>query len=393
MPLFSPFRALRYTATAELLKLSSPPYDVLSSADRSALAALHQHNVVNIDLPLGDNPYALAAATLDTWRREGVLTRDANPSFTLYRMNFIDAQGDRRNTVGVVGALEVVDEGASGVLPHERTTPKAKTDRLDLTRATRANLSPVWGLSLREQLTDALIAGGELVGEFTDEHGVTHRVERVDDPMRVRSISSLVASAPVLIADGHHRYAIARTYRDEMRNTPLAAAASTTMTYVGELVEQQLSIAAIHRLYRDISSEKLRDVLATSFVIAPVEGNIGPNIIADLSQRGSLCLVDRALRAWWLTPKPEAFTGLRDLDSDRLEASLRSTTHEVAYQHGFEEVIALLQAGHAEAAIFIRPTSIHEIRRTADERLLMPPKSTFFTPKLRTGLVIRPLEA
>jgi hypothetical protein len=111
-----------------------------------------------------------------------------------------------------------------------------------------------------------------------------------------------------------------------------------------------------------------------------------------MSERGSLCMVDGSGAGWWLTPKTDAFPGLRDLDSDRLEAALRTVNHEVAYQHGFDEVIAQLNAGHAQVAVFIRPTSIAEIRRTADERLLMPPKSTFFTPKLRTGLVIRPLD-
>jgi len=306
-------------------------------------------------------------------------------------MRFTDASGQPRSTVGVIGALEVVDEGAGGVLPHERTTPKAKTDRLDLTRATRTNLSPVWGLSLREQLTDALVAAGEPVGEFTDTQGVVHRVERVDDPLRVRSIASLVSSAPVLIADGHHRYAIARTYRDEVHDTALAEAARTTLTYVGELVEPQLSIAAIHRLYQGVSAERLRDVLAASFEIAPVSGPLDASIIGQMSMRGSLCLVDRSMHGWWLTPRSAAFTGLRDLDSIRLEHALRSITHEVAYQHGFHEVAAIMRAGHAEVAVFIRPTSIAEIRRTADEGLLMPPKSTFFTPKLRTGLVMRPL--
>ncbi|MFZ9518508.1 MAG: DUF1015 family protein [Ilumatobacteraceae bacterium] len=393
MPIFAPFRALRYRADHDLSLVTAPPYDVLNNNDRSNLMSLHPRNVVAVDLPVGDNPYATAAATLATWRSEGVLQLDARPSFTLYRMSFLDARGDRRNTVGVIGALEVVDEGAGGVLPHERTTPKAKTDRLDLTRATRANLSPVWGLSLREQLTDALIAAGELLGEFVDDDGVTHRVERVDDPTRVRSIASLVSSAPVLIADGHHRYAIARTYRDEMRGTPLAEAASTTMTYVGELVEQQLSIAAIHRLYRGITADELRNVVSAKFDIRPVSGSITTRIISEMSERGSLCLVDGSHAGWWLTPKPGAFAGLRDLDSDRLEAALRTIDHEVAYQHGFDEVIAQLDAGHAAVAVFIRPTSIAEIRRTADERLLMPPKSTFFTPKLRTGLVIRPLDA
>ncbi|MFZ9533227.1 MAG: DUF1015 family protein, partial [Ilumatobacteraceae bacterium] len=373
MPIFAPFRALRYRADHDLSLVTAPPYDVLNNNDRSNLMSLHPRNVVAVDLPVGDNPYATAAATLATWRNEGVLQLDARPSFTLYRMSFLDARGDRRNTVGVIGALEVVDEGAGGVLPHERTTPKAKTDRLDLTRATRANLSPVWGLSLREQLTDALIAAGELLGEFVDDDGVTHRVERVDDPTRVRSIASLVSSAPVLIADGHHRYAIARTYRDEMRGTPLAEAASTTMTYVGELVEQQLSIAAIHRLYRGITADELRNVVSAKFDIRPVSGSITTRIISEMSERGSLCLVDGSHAGWWLTPKPGAFAGLRDLDSDRLEAALRTIDHEVAYQHGFDEVIAQLDAGHAAVAVFIRPTSIAEIRRTADERLLMPP--------------------
>ena len=393
MPIFAPFRALRYRADHDLSLVTAPPYDVLNNNDRSNLMSLHPRNVVAVDLPVGDNPYATAAATLATWRSEGVLQLDARPSFTLYRMSFVDARGDRRNTVGVIGALEVVDEGAGGVLPHERTTPKAKTDRLDLTRATRSNLSPVWGLSLREQLTDALIAAGELLGEFVDDDGVTHRVERVDDPTRVRSIASLVSSAPVLIADGHHRYAIARTYRDEMRGTPLAEAASTTMTYVGELVEQQLSIAAIHRLYRGITADELRNVVSAKFDLRPVSGSVTTRIISEMSERGSLCLVDGSHAGWWLTPKPGAFAGFRDLDSDRLEAALRTIDHEVAYQHGFDEVIAQLDAGHAAVAVFIRPTSIAEIRRTADERLLMPPKSTFFTPKLRTGLVIRPLDA
>ncbi len=393
MPTFVPFRALRYGPDHDLSLVTAPPYDVLSDADRRTLLSLHDHNIVAVDLPVGDHPYEQAAATLAAWRDRGVLQLDDRPSFTLYRMNFVDTRGERRNTVGVIGALEVVDEGADGVLPHERTTPKATTDRLDLTRATRTNMSPVWGLSLREQLTDALIAAGEPLGEFVDEHGVTHRVERVVDPLRIRSIASLVSSAPVLIADGHHRYAIARTYRDEMRGTPLGDAAGTTMAYVGELVEQQLSIDAIHRLYRGITADELRRVANARFDVEPVGGGVTSRIIAEMARRGSLCLVDDSGAGWWLTPKPDAFHGLRDLDSDRLEFALRTVSHEVAYQHGFDEVMAQLRAGHAHAAVFIRPTSITEIRRTADERLLMPPKSTFFTPKLRTGLVMRPLDA
>lgn len=392
MPLFLPFRALRYSPAIDPSQVTAPPYDVLSEADRTAYVSRDPHNIVTIDLPVGSDPYATAASTLSEWRRERVLVLDDKPSFTLYRMNFTDAQGRARSTVGVIGALEVVDEGHGGVLPHEQTTPKAKSDRLDLTRATRCNLSPVWGLSLREQLTDALIARGEPLGEFVDEHGVKHSVERVDDPTRVRSISSLVGSQPVLIADGHHRYAISRIYRDEMRGTALAAAASTTMTYVAELVESQLSIAAIHRLYRGVEAQRLLQVFGERFNVERVNGRVTPTAIGEMGRRGALCLVDGELNGWWLTPKPDAFVGLRDLDSLRLEHALRSTAHEVAYQHGAQEVFSLMRNGVASAAVLIRPTSIGEIRRTAEEHVLMPPKSTFFTPKLRTGLVMRPLE-
>ncbi|MGA0064074.1 MAG: DUF1015 family protein [Ilumatobacteraceae bacterium] len=391
MPAFLPFRGLHYRDDLDLRSVTAPPYDVLSADDRRSLADSHPNSVVHVDVPIGDDPYATAARTFTDWQSSGILVRDPAPSFTLYRMEFVDAAGRRRRTVGVVGALEVVDEGSGEVLPHERTTPKATTDRLDLTRATRANLSPVWGLSLREQLSDALLAKGTPMGSFVDDDGVTHGIERIDDPDRVRSISRLVSSAPVLIADGHHRYGVARTYRNERRADGDGSDAETTLTYVAELVEDQLSIAAIHRLYRSITVDELRDVLGKYFVVVAA-GRIGDDVVAEMDRRGALCLVAPSLESWWLSPREGVFGESRNLDSDRLEVALRAVAHDVAYQHGVTEVCDHLQHGHAEAAILIRPTGIDEIRRTADERLLMPPKSTFFTPKLRTGMVFRTLE-
>ncbi|NBV82021.1 MAG: DUF1015 family protein, partial [Actinobacteria bacterium] len=125
MPLFLPFRALRYSSSHSLGDVTAPPYDVLSAADRVALASQSEHNVVHVDLPEGPEPYRHAAQLLADWQQRGVLVLDERPSFTLYRMRFTDSRGDKRNTVGVIGALEVVDEGAEGVLPHEQTTPKA----------------------------------------------------------------------------------------------------------------------------------------------------------------------------------------------------------------------------------------------------------------------------
>ena len=396
VPRFEPFRALRYAPDVPLDDVTAPPYDVLSTDDVLQLIARHPRNIVLVDVPgPEDDPdrYAHAATRLAAWVDEGTMALDGVPSFTLYRMRFTTADGRQRETVGVIGALEVVDEGAGGVLPHERTTPKAKTDRLDLTRATVANLSPVWGLSLTSGLTDLLTAPAELVGECTDEHGVVHRVERVTEPDRVAAIAGAVSSRPVLIADGHHRYAISRTYRDERRATDGAGPWDLTLTYVGELVEDQLSIDAIHRVYPTTLPDALLAALGDHFDTAPA-GPVDESFAREMVARGSLCLVRPDGTGTWLTPRPDRFEGVRALDGALLEHALRgfaAADADVTYQHGITEVVGLVTSGNVASAVLIRPTGIDEIRRTADEGLLMPPKSTFFTPKLRTGLVVRPL--
>jgi uncharacterized protein (DUF1015 family) len=285
----------------------------------------------------------------------------------------------------------VVHEGAGGVVPHERTTPKAKSDRLDLTRSTRANLSPVWGLSLTPGLTDLLRTPGEVVGVCTDEDGVVHTVERVSDPRRAADIAAAVGASRVLIADGHHRYAIARTYRDERRASDGPGPWDLTLAYVGELVEDQLSIDAIHRLYRGFDADELLRVLGDSFEVEEA-GTVDESAGTEMSRRGALCLVRPDATGAWLTPRPGAFDGVRALDGAWLEHALRGTDVDVSYQHGIRQVLDAIASGQADAGVLIRPTSIDEIRRTADEGLLMPPKSTFFTPKLRTGLVLRPID-
>ncbi len=316
--------------------------------------------------------------------------RDAEPSFTLYRLRFTDVTGARRDLVGVLGGLEVVDEGAGGVLPHERTTPKASTDRLDLTRATRANLSPVWGLSLAAGLTALLTEPGEVLGRVLDE-GVEHVVERVTDPARVAAISAAVAADDVLIADGHHRYAISRTYRDEVRAATGgdAGPAEETLAFVGELVPEQLSVAAIHRLYSGVDPAALRAALQSRFDLVPTDPP-GTTTLAAMAEEGFLTLVEPDA-TWRLVPRPGAFDGVRALDGAWLETALAEVPAGVDYQHGLEAAVAAVAAGEAAAAVLIRPVSVAEIERTAREGLLMPPKSTFFTPKLKTGLLVRPL--
>lgn len=393
MPRFEPFRALRY-APDLISEVTAPPYDVLSPSDRNVLAQRHVDNIVHIDLPLesdGPTRYTVAAGRLNSWLSKGVLTIDETPSLTVYRMKFLDSRGRSRSTSGVIGALEVVDENAGGVLPHERTTPKAKTDRLDLTRATECNLSPVWGLSLGSGLTSALAESGEPMGSV-DVDGVVHSFERISEPSRIAEICAAISAHDVVIADGHHRYAISRTYRDELRlaHSPIASAAELTMTYVAELVEEQLSVAAIHRLYDIADTSAFDSAIRDHFDIID-SPPLTPKITDWMESNGCLVLLRPEQSPIALRPRDVAFAGVRDLDGSRLEHALRNCKHEVRYQHGVAEVTEFIRSRAADAAVLIRPVTVDEIRRTAREHELMPPKSTFFTPKILTGVALRPL--
>ena len=398
VPRFEPFVGLRYdTAKVPLEKVVAPPYDVMSEEERQRYADRHDRNIVRVDVPVeseGPGRYQEAATALAHWRAEGTIVDDPQPSYTLYRMVFTDEAGRRRETVGVIGALEVVVTGAGGdggVLPHERTTPKASTDRLDLTRATQANLSPIWGLSLATGLTELLLAPGVPLGSVVDDDGVVHRVERVDDPARVAAIEAAVAARPVLIADGHHRYGVSQAYQAERRADAGGAAGpyDLTLAYIGELVEDQLSVEPIHRLLDGLPADRSwPDVLAPWFDAEP-GGPATAALVASLVEREAVALVEPGGTATLLHPRAEAFAGERDLDSVRLERALEGVPHVVRYQHGVGNVLAALERGEAQAAVLIRPVGVREIERTAHEGLLMPPKSTFFTPKLRTGLVLR----
>ena len=390
MPRFEPFAAIRY-APDDLASVIAPPYDVLSDADVDALEARSLHNVVRIDVPRGgEDRYDLAAKTLREWLDEEILVVDPQPSFTIYRMRFTDSAGARRDIAGVLGALEVVDLEAGGVLPHERTTAEASTDRLDLTRATAANLSPVWGLSLSTGLTELLVEPGEPLDAVTDA-GVEHVVERVTDPRRIAAIRGKLAADDVLIADGHHRYGVSRSYREEIReatgrtDTP----AELTLAFVNELIEEQLSVEAIHRLYTNIDVTELAEALARSFELIPTD-RPGPATLAAMATKEFLVLFTRE-GTWRLQAKPGRFDGVRALDGGWLETALADVPLTVTYQHGLDETMSEVDSGRASAAVLIRPVSVAEIERTAREGLLMPPKSTFFTPKLKTGFVIRSL--
>jgi len=412
VPDFQPFPALRYDQGIDLPAVLAPPYDVLSERDTEQLHALSAYNITHIDVPENQD-YGHAAEVLRAWIADGTLTPDDSATLSIYRLNFIDSAGTPREIVGVLGGLEVVDaptgdrsEVAGGgsastrrttVLPHEQTTPKASTDRLELMRATAANTSPVWGLSLASGLAEALRDPAEFMGSI-DVEGVTHTLERITDPERIAAIQQILAADDVLIADGHHRYSVSRQYRDEVRAATgrTDTRAEQTLTFVNELIDDQLSIEAIHRLYAGVSAETLRAGLETCFDLSPLTagtaGGVTAATLGEMVTSGRMVLLWPDGSAEWMSPKPGVFDGIRNLDGLWLETALQGVQADVTYQHGLSEMVNTVANGQFTAGILIRPTSIDEIRRTAREGLLMPPKSTFFTPKLLTGWVIRPTE-
>jgi uncharacterized protein (DUF1015 family) len=396
VPRFEPFAGIRYDGERVALDdVLAPPYDVISAEDLAELEARSPNNAVRLELPRDEanrDRYAAAQCRLDEWLASGVLVTDDGPSFYVYRMGFHDEAGRPRQTSGVIGALELSLPGEGDVLPHERTMSKPKDDRLNLLRACRANLSPVWGLSLAEGLSQLCELPGPPTARGTDEDGVHHRLWRITQPGVVAAIAEAVSSAPVVIADGHHRYETALHYRDERRqergsSTP--ADDDLLMAYVVELSDEQLTVRPIHRLLAGLPDDfDLVDALASSFEVFD-GGPPTADLAARMDDAGALGLVTGG-QAWLLRPRGEIDAD--EGDADRLDAALTSLPpHEVVYQHGVDHTLALIDKGEAQAAVLLRATTVEQIASAARARRRMPAKSTFFYPKPRTGLVFRRL--
>jgi uncharacterized protein (DUF1015 family) len=393
---FEPFTGIRYDlARVELAKVIAPPYDVIDAGQRAALATRDPHNAVLVDLPSeadGDRRYEIAQALLAGWIADGTLVRDQRPSFTLYRMTATDDAGIERRTTGVIGALELSPPGTD-ILPHEHTTKKAKSDRLDLLRSSRANLSAIWGLSLAKGLTDLLPVDQEPLADLVDDDGVRHTVWRIDDPSTCAAIAAAVGEQPVVVADGHHRYETSLAYKREREAADgTAGEAGATLAYVVELVEDELTVHGIHRLLAGLPEGI--DLVAE---LAPWFEDAGPPpadqpITTAMVDAGCLTLIlpDREVL---LRPRPDALADARDLDSSRLDVGLAALpAHELSFQHGVDNVRRAVGSGTAQAGVLLRPATVAQIEATAHGGERMPPKTTFFHPKPKTGLVFRSLD-
>jgi uncharacterized protein (DUF1015 family) len=280
------------------------------------------------------------------------------------------------------------------VLPHEQTTPKAKTDRLSLIRATKANLSPIWGLSPASGLTALLELDRAADAQWQASDSTQHRLWVVDDPATVARITEAIAGAPVLIADGHHRFEVSLQYRREQRaaNGDRPGAYDSVMAFVVELADDELTVLPIHRLIDGLPAGfAIADALAPYFTLQAIDFDAS-TIAHDMASARSLALLT-ADRAWLMMPRPEAMVGVRDLDSSRLDHALTSfPAHTLTYQHGIDHVSAAVRDGRADAGVLLRPVPLPQIEAIAHGGERMPPKSTFFNPKPSTGAVFMSVE-
>ncbi len=400
MPRFEPFLGIRYDP--ERVRLSdvvAPPYDVISTEERATLQKQSPYNSVRIELPDEDpglDQYQAAAGRIARWQAEGVLRRDSTPSFYGYRMAYSDEAGTARHTIGVIGALGLEPPGAAGIFPHERTTPKAKSDRLQLLAATRVNTSPIWGLSLAAGLSDALVAPKSSV-PVVDADGIEHELWPITDVDAVAWISTAVSDAPLVIADGHHRFETALTYQARRKGEDADGddgnrSYDSVMALVVELAEAQLSVQAIHRLITALPPGfDLVEALAGSFVLTPIEyAAADAGLLERMVQADSMALITPS-GAWLLHPKPDTTSSAgQNLDSSRLEVALAALPeHEVTYQHGLQRARHAVERGEAQAAVLLRPVTVEQIASTGRGGERMPPKTTFFWPKPKTGFVFR----
>ena len=399
MPRFQPFAGVRYAAPdGRLDDVLCPPYDVITPDERAALARRSPHNAVHLELPAdedGRDRYEAAAAIWAEWIAGGVLATDEEPAFYVYRMGYHDESGTPRQTTGVIGALALstLDEG--DVLPHEHTTPKARADRLDLLRACRANLSPIWVLSTTTGLTELCELATPPDARATDTDGVHHRLWRVTQPGVIEALAAAVAASPVIVADGHHRYETALAYRDERRATTNGAPGEydAVMAWVVEAREDQLTVAPTHRLVSGLPDGfDVGQALAAHFDLEAA-GDDPAALPARMAAEGALALGTTS--DWWLL-RPTAATEAASehaLDSSRLDIALSTfPPHTLTYQHGVAESAAAVASGDAQAAILLRPATVDQIAEIGHGAARMPAKTTFFTPKPRTGMVFRSVE-
>jgi uncharacterized protein (DUF1015 family) len=409
-----PLRALHYdlAKVGSLAGVAAPPYDVIDPDQRADLAARSPYNVVRIDLPEGEpDPYANAARTLEHWREEGAIVRDDEPALWTLTQDYTGPDGRKLTRHGVFARVRVEDYGPGRIRPHERTHPGPKEDRLRLTRATKANLSPIF--SLYEDPTGAaaaVLAAADPFDAVTDDDGTVNRLARVSDPVAIEAFQAALEPAELLIADGHHRYETARVYADEVGGE---GEHRYVLMCLVALQDEGLTVFPTHRLIKDTTPQTqealgatLRDLFTVEEIdqaqLRPPDGD-GPltmgYIDAHFKRAFRLTLKDQAIADRALDGMPDAYRHLDTavLEALVLEGPLGLTEDDIAHLRGLgysrtdDEALQLVLSGEYDAAFLLRSTPVAQVRDVAAAGVNMPPKSTYFFPKVPTGLLFNPL--
>jgi uncharacterized protein (DUF1015 family) len=417
-----PFRALRYDpARVDLARVLAPPYDVIAAAERPLLYERDPHNAVRLELVRdvrdeASTDYAQIRDTLASWRRERILVQDPHPAFYALRQRFKAPGGEAHERLAFFGLVRCEDYASRIVRPHERTLAGPKQDRLKILRATQANLSSVF--LLYEDRDDALPA---LVGDVLDSEplalvqdasGASHTLARIDAPERIAALRGHLASRPLVIADGHHRYETALAYRDERRAREPSAGPEAPFEFILACFANAYApgslLLPIHRLVRrgpppDDAAWAAR-LPGWSRREVPLPG---PQAVAELLEqelgplRGSHAFAaDDAsgkLRIFWRARASADELGVRVIHREVIEGVFALDEEAVSqgaidYPKDAVQTARDLREGAGAVALYLNPLRAEDVFRVTEAGEVLPQKSTFFTPKLPTGLVFRLLE-
>ena len=434
MAIVSPFRGIRYDASrvGDLSKVIAPPYDVISPEEKEALHRRHPRNIVWIDFgkdEAGDGPsanrYTRAAGYFREWQSEGTLVRDAAPALYYYEQEFDIPGRGRFVRKGFLGALRLSAFGEGMVYPHEKTLSRPKEDRLSLMRTTEANMSPIFGLysDPSDGVAKALRAGMKAAPDFaaTDDLGIAHRAWKVDAPNVLSAAVAKMGDKKVFIADGHHRYETALAFRDEMRRKHGVredAAYEHVLMFLCNMDDEGIVFLPTHRGVHSLPSFSEEAFAAKVREVLPMETRTGTpddamRAVSEAGRRGKAVAWSAGGNRFHLVAFPDV---ARFAASNLAAFPAELRTLDVVLLHGFlldrllgispEDVTAGkfvkyykepakaasdLASGAVQAAFFINPVTVAEFRDVSLSGHVLPQKSTFFYPKILTGLIILPV--
>ena len=417
------FRGMRYDTekAGKLEELCCPPYDIISEKERKAFIAQNKYNVIRLELPReGEDVYRTAGEVLDKWREAGILIHEEKPALYIYEEEF-NAYNQRKSIKGLIARVKVEEFSKGVILPHEFTLSKAKADRFELMKATNCNFSQIYALYMDETHTtlDTLeeYSQGKPDAQFTDDDQITHRLWIVTDEAVIAKLTADFADRKLYIADGHHRYETALNYRNYCRENGISKegdAQDYQMIYLMDMEHPGLVVFPTHRLVRGLKGFD-RDVILDGceqyFDIKAFDSVSNMNVaLAEQYQKGNKAFAFYCGRGEWyllvlrdLAVMDEALPDLSEA-SRQLDVSVLHTLilerilgidkknmaeqRNLTYTKFFEEAILGVDKSEFQCSFILNPTRVTEIRDVAAEGEKMPQKSTYFYPKMITGMVM-----